>query len=97
MDGEARAAAWTFLSVLIGFKVVIVCTIVWMQPSWASTVVVIGLHGYWLAAPLIFLFLPTPIWVRLLRARSRRRKLIRSEWQVEPTPDRGVEPAGRPS
>src|SRR5688500_6721530 len=97
MDSEARAAAWTFLSVLIGFKVVIVCAIVWAQPSWASTAIVIAFHGYWLAAPLIFLFLPTPIWVRLLRARARRRSLIQSEWQVEPPTDRGVEPVHRPS
>jgi hypothetical protein len=85
MDSEARAAAWLFLSVFIAFKVVVIAVIVALQPSWSGASVLIALHGYWLLAPLIFLFLPTPIWVRLLRMRARRKQLIRSEWQVEPS------------
>jgi hypothetical protein len=87
MDAEARAAAWTFVVVLGGLKLGAACLIFWMQPSGQSAVLLVALHGYWLAAPFFLLaVLPTLYWLRLLRARARRRRLIRSEWQVEERP-----------
>ena len=85
MDGETRAAGWAFVGVLAGFKLGIGCIIFAMQPSGPSATFLVALHGYWLVAPFFLLAaLPTVFWFRLLRARARRRKLIRSEWQVEP-------------
>ena len=84
MDAEARAAAWTFVVVLGGLKLGAACLIFWMQPSGQSALLLVALHGYWLVVPFFLLAaLPTLYWLRLLRARARRRRLIRSEWQVQ--------------
>ncbi len=84
MDGEARAAGWAFVAALGGFKLAVAVTIFLMQPSLASAGLIVALHGYWLVAPFFLLALPTIAWLRLVRARARRRALIRSEWQLEP-------------
>ena len=84
MDGEARAAGWAFVAALGGFKLAVAITIFLMQPSLASAGLIVALHGYWLAAPFFLLAVPAVAWIRLLRARARRRALIRSEWQVAP-------------
>lgn len=98
MDGETRAAAIAFVGVLGGFKLLIALTIFLMQPSGPSAGFLIVLHGYWLLTPLLLLGLPTLFWLRLLRARARRKALIREEWLLssgaaqewKPTTTRGT-------
>ncbi|HYU19444.1 MAG TPA: hypothetical protein VEQ11_12200 [Chloroflexota bacterium] len=87
MDSEARAAAWTFLGVLAGFKIAIALVIFWMDPSGFAAGFLFVTGWYCLLVPIAALALPGVYWFRLLRARAKRRDLIRSEWLVEPDLD----------
>ena len=82
MDSEARAGIVAFVGALGGFKLAVAVTIFLMQPSGPSAALLVGLHGYWLMTPLLLLGLPTLFWLRLVRVRARRRKLIQEEWQL---------------
>jgi hypothetical protein len=85
MDSDARAAAWTFLAVLLGFKTGVALLIFLLQPSGASAVFLLAMQWYWLVPPLILLAPLLLFRFRLARARARRRALIRAEWEVEST------------
>ena len=87
MDQDGRAALWTFLGMAIGFKVITSVLIFAMMPSAHSALFLIGMNWYWLVLPVVVLALPAMFWFRLMRVRSKRRELIRSEWQVDPELD----------
>ncbi|MBA2448495.1 MAG: hypothetical protein H0V51_10775 [Chloroflexi bacterium] len=84
MDHEARAAGWAFIGVLGGFKVGTALLIFWLQPSVPAAAFLLGVHWYWVLVPLVALGVPTLFWLRLVRVRSKRERLIRAEWLVEP-------------
>ena len=87
MDAANRAALWTFVGMAVGFKVVTSVVIFAMQPSGWSAAFLIGMHWLWFVAPFVVLGVPTLFWFRLVRARARRRELIRAEWRVSPELD----------
>jgi hypothetical protein len=84
MDSEARAAAWSFVLVLTGFKIGIALLIFSLQPSAAAAIFLLGIQWYWVV-PLAVLLAPLVMFrVRLHRARARRSRLIEAEWRVDP-------------
>ncbi len=82
-DDDGRTAAFAFLWVLIGFKVVTMVLIFVHLRTFDSFLVLAASFWFWLpvvgfliAGPVIFRY-------RLLRLRARREQLRRSEWMVE--------------
>ena len=87
MDRESKAPLWTFLGLILGFKLVTSIIIFVMEPGVRSATFLFAMQWYWLLAPLPFVVVPTLFWYRLVRVRRRRRKLIQSEWLVTPEAD----------
>ncbi len=87
MDGDGKAAFWTFFGMIITFKVVTSVIIFVMAPSAHAAMFLFVMQWYWLLVPLPLVAIPTLFWYRLWRVRRRRRQLIRSEWAVEPETD----------
>ena len=86
MDGDGKAAFWTFAGMGIAFKLVTSVIIFVMAPSAHSAIFLFVMQWYWLLLPLP-LIVPLMFWYRLRRVRRRRQQLIYSEWTVEPDVD----------
>ena len=87
--GAATALSLAMLvGVLCGFKIVTIGLIfVLAQPNANLGPMLFAMNWVWLI-PLALLLsvVPFAFWFRLLRARSKRRRLERSEWLVENAP-----------
>ena len=96
MDRESKAALWTFLGLILGFKLATSIIIFVMEPSVWSATFLLAMQWYWLLAPLPFVLVPAIFWYRLVRVRRRRRRLIQAEWLMaaeadwNPTTARGT-------
>jgi hypothetical protein len=86
-DADSKAALWTFVGMIAGFKIITSIIIFVMEPSIASAAFLVAMQWYWLLIPLPFIIVPALFWYRLWKVRRRRRQLIRSEWKVEPELD----------
>jgi hypothetical protein len=87
MDGDGKAAAWTFVGMILAFKVVTSVIIFIMAPTAHAVVFLFVMQWYWLLAPVPLLVVPGLFWYRLRRVRKKRRQLILSEWAVKPEAD----------
>jgi hypothetical protein len=77
-------AAWTLVGVLLVYKAVTIA-LIYVAASASNTAgfLLLATNWIWLIVLGIFLsVLPFALWFRLLRARSRRAQLRRSEWEV---------------
>jgi hypothetical protein len=81
-----RAAIWTFVGVLVGFKLWSVFLIYLFADTSGTTEFLLATHFLWIAVPIALLVAPAIFWSRLIRARARRKKLLESEWNVEEFP-----------
>jgi hypothetical protein len=82
-EQEARATLIGMASVLAGFKIVTSLLILVIFPSFEVALVVCGLSVMWLAVGVWWAVSRAEAPARLLRARFRRRRLIRQEWQAD--------------
>ena len=80
---EGRAALWTLIGTLVAFKVVTILMIVLMYPSAHTIVFMVLMNWFWVPILAVFLAAPALVWLRLLRGRTRRAKLLHEEWHVE--------------
>ena len=87
MDGEGKAALWTFLGLILGFKLVTSIIIFAMEPSVWNATFLFAMQWYLVLLPLPFVVVPAIFWYRLVRVRRRRRKLIQAEWLMAPEAD----------
>ena len=90
LDGENRAAMWTYIWVLVGFKVVTAAFLLYFTHAFSTFAILIALHIPWIAGALFMLGVPSAFWYRLLKVRARRAELIRQEFNVSP-PLEGLE------
>lgn len=83
-------AAWTYVGVLIAFKFVGLAIILWAMlqaGGFSDTLPFIVLyHLPWVIGALVLAYFPIAFWYRRLRARSRRHRLLWSEWHVDEQP-----------
>ncbi len=79
---EARVAAWTLGGVVVFFKLWIIFLIILNQPDWQAVEGMILLHWPFLLVPFLLGAVPVTYWLRLVRARARRRRLQWEEWHV---------------
>lgn len=87
MEEDGKAALWTFVGMILVFKVVTSIIIFAMAPSAHAAIFLFGMQWYWLLLPLPLLVVPTMFWIRLRRVRKKRRQLIHAEWGVDPEAD----------
>ena len=87
MDGDGKAAFWTFVGMILAFKVVTSIIIFVMAPSAHAAIFLFAMQWYWLLVPLPMLVVPFLFWYRLRRVRKKRRQLILSEWAVDAEAD----------
>ncbi|MCC7104491.1 MAG: hypothetical protein IT307_05050 [Chloroflexi bacterium] len=79
-------AAWTLFWTLFGAKLATILLIWWMAPGDASSRFLLATNWLWLLLLGVAIAIPGAYWLRLLKARSKRRALLRQEWQVDETP-----------
>jgi hypothetical protein len=87
MDEEGRAPLWTFVWMIVGFKLITSIVIFIMVPTAHSAIFLVGMNWYIILLPIVLVIVPGLFWWRLMRVRAKRRKLIRSEWNVQPDAD----------
>jgi hypothetical protein len=80
---EAHATLVGMVAVLVGFKVVTSLLVLVFFPSLETALVVVGLSVMWLLAAGWWAASHARAPARLLRARARRRRLIRQEWRAD--------------
>ncbi|MCC6175098.1 MAG: hypothetical protein IT305_07325 [Chloroflexi bacterium] len=99
MDNESaenKAALWTFVGMILAFKLATSIVIFIMAPGAWSFVFLLVMQWYWLLLPCALVGAPTLFWFRLWRVRRRRQKLILSEWQVKSRADwNPISPRGK--
>lgn len=91
MTGEGivvpyRAAALTYVGVLIGFKLWSFFLIYLFWGGLDTLGYLIGTHVLWILVPAAVIWAPALFWLRLVRVRRRRRALEEAEWNVHETP-----------
>ena len=87
MDEDGKAAVWTFVGMILAFKVVTSIIIFVMAPTAHAFVFLFVMQWYWLLLPVPLLVCRSCSGIRLRRVRKKRRQFILSEWAVEPEAD----------
>lgn len=80
---EDRAAVWTLVGVVVGLKAWAVLLILLNQPSSRAVVFLLAMNWPLVLLAAAMLGASAAVWLRLLRARARRRILLRQEWDLE--------------
>jgi hypothetical protein len=83
-EAAGRAAMWTYIWVMVGFKVVTACFVLWYTNAFGFWAIMIALHIPWIAGALILAGIPGAFYWRLVKMRARRSELIRQEFEVTP-------------
>lgn len=83
VDRESRVAAWTMFCTLLGAKAATIALILWMHPSDFAVRFLLANNWIWLIFLGIALAIPLTGWLRMARARRRRREMLRQEWLVD--------------
>lgn len=80
---ENRAAAWVLVSVVLGLKVWAALLILANQPTGRAVIFLLAMNWPLFLLVAAFLGASLTVWLRLLRVRARRRRLLRQEWDLE--------------
>lgn len=84
-EGAAgKAAMWTYIWVMVGFKVVTAAFLLYYTHAFGTWAVLVAIHIPWIVAALILAGAPTAFYWRLVKVRARRAELIRQEFEVPP-------------
>ena len=83
MDEDSKAAAWTFVGMILAFKLVTSIIIFVMAPTAHAFIFLVVMQWYNLLLPIPLIVVPLLFWLRLRRVRKKRRQLILSEWAVD--------------
>ena len=87
MDEDSKAAAWTFVGMILAFKLVTSIIIFVMAPTAHAFIFLVVMQWYNLLLPIPLIVVPLLFWLRLRRVRKKRRQLILSEWAVDAEAD----------
>ena len=87
VEEDSKAAAWTFVGMILAFKVVTSIIIFIMAPTAHAFIFLLVMQWYWLFLPIPLIAVPVMFWLRLRRVRKKRRQLILSEWAVDAEAD----------
>ena len=67
MDEDSKAAAWTFVGMILAFKVVTSIIIFVMAPTAHAFIFLLVMQWYWLLLPIPLIAVPLTFWLRLRR------------------------------
>ena len=84
VDDAGRAAMWTYIWVMVGFKIVTAAFLLWYTHAFYTVAVLLALHIPWMVGALVLVAVPGAFWFRLIKVRARRAELIRQEFEVAP-------------
>jgi hypothetical protein len=87
VDEDSKAAAWTFVGMILAFKLVTSIIIFVMAPTAHAFIFLVVMQWYNLLLPIPLIVVPLLFWLRLRRVRKKRRQLILSEWAVDAEAD----------
>jgi len=80
---DEHVTVWTFLWVLLAFKIATIIAIIWASRSWEAGALVSATSWPFLVIPAVALAGPVIYRVRVRRVRARRAQLLRSEWMLD--------------
>jgi FtsH-binding integral membrane protein len=80
---DEHVTVWTFLWVLLAFKIATIIAIIWASRSWEAGAIVSATSWPFLIIPAVALAGPVIYRVRVRRVRARRAELMRSEWMLD--------------
>jgi hypothetical protein len=82
---DSCTAAWTLVAVLIAFKIVtITLVVIAAHPREHLAAMIVAMNWPWLIVLGVLLsVVPFGCWLRLARARGKRRHLQHAEWHVD--------------
>lgn len=83
-ESAGRAAMWTYIWVMVGFKVLTAAFLLYYTHTFYTWAVLIALHIPWLFAALLLGVLPGAMYWRMVKVRARRAELLRQEFDLEP-------------
>jgi Flp pilus assembly protein TadB len=84
-EAAGKAAMWTYIWVMVGFKVVTACFVLYFTHAFGFWAIMIALHIPWIAAALFLAGAPSAAYWRLVKARRRRAELLRQEFNLPPS------------
>ena len=73
VEDDGKAAFWTFMGMIIVFKVVTSVIIFVMAPSAHAAIFLFAMQWYWLLLPIPMITVPTLFWIWLRRVWKKRR------------------------
>ena len=79
-----RAAMWTYIWVMVGFKIVTACFVLYFTRAFGFWAIMIALHIPWIAAGIFLACLSGGCYWRKVKVRAKRDELIRQEFNVAP-------------
>lgn len=83
-EAAGKAAMWTYIWVMVGFKVVTACFVLYFTHAFGFWAIMIALHIPWIVAVLFLAGAPSALYWRMVRVRARRAELLRQEFEVPP-------------
>jgi len=83
---DERAAPWAIGGAIVAFKLLTTALIIICAPDSVKTVLWLFLLLHWpfMLGGLILAAAPIAFWVRLVRVRAKRSRLVAEEWQAPP-------------
>lgn len=82
-DNEGTTAAWLMIGIVLAFKFGLTIFVLIAYPSTHNLLANAAANWPIVLGVLFFAASPLAFWIRLVRVRARRAKLLRAEWQVE--------------
>ncbi|HLQ35535.1 MAG TPA: hypothetical protein VK457_22835 [Chloroflexota bacterium] len=83
-EAAGRAAMWTYIWVMVAFKIVTASFVLWYTQAFGFWVIMIALHIPWIAGAIFLAGIPGAFYWRLVKVRARRAELLRQEFNVVP-------------
>lgn len=83
MSKGDKQVVWAFVGSLFAVKFLTSLLVLYYFPSWHTLLIVVALSFFWFVPPIYYFSTHSKGHIRLLKARARRKELLRQEWDVE--------------
>lgn len=80
---ESQAPGWALAVVLGAFKLFTVGLVILIQPTGETIGLTLATSWPWLVVGLALVASPALFWLRLLRVRRKRKRLLQAEWHID--------------
>jgi len=94
-DAGAMGAVWSFVGILVAFKVITLLLILYHQRTFETGMFLLATTWFWIPAIGVLVAGPLVFRYRLIRVRARRDQLHRAEWMLHQAADADAPNRGR--